>query len=1850
MVATKTTSLRGKRGTVYRRFGASYGNVQLSQTYPDLVNNGDNTDGAKIRGGTDVMNTITSFEIPKGPSFGGGVLDGIDIFLFGDTVIQGNSSKPPDVVAYLLKSDNLLGSQLHTSSGGASMTSYEVGDVTVHAKDIVVGTSQIEDYFPSITCDYFTGTQEGWATDEITVTNQRQSKTKGESGGLYLTPEAAYEICYISKPYTSRGYTAAAMKLSNCDWSSIALLRQKHATGYGGYLNPTANGEDMGRMITLTSDSTDGWYKTNINLAGKHNQVKYFKEEEVASLIKQDDNVVLSDSKVYGDEVTSDNTFFSQVRGSGEYFAGALEDTGTELQHTIVKAGTVRFTSDNVITKGKCCQLYTFCDAGDTIHVAEPRALDTSTTIGEDGIEAVVDAVVTLGPLPMPCGPIPFPTGAAKNEAGHASANHKVNNYGGYSTGKIEITFTIPKMSTASEWHYNNGSGTEYDVVDVGRRSIVFAFSYEKPDISNSRFYDFWRKSKANTFASVVLIKDPQMGEGSNYGGGIWAFNGNTMHDGSSLAHFESVRCAGAQLEAPASANCLGPLSEGETYTMTFNIPTAHGTGQDGLMCTIHSQPETDMPNGRLILDEDQSTGYLNVTRLDSLNDEDSFSVVEYTGSTHLAGTAFDTNNEWYRYLSVWNNNSQNQKSASVYQGYTYAYSSLADSALSSTEIDTEIQLNIDNMRVGNYNVPMLNNTVIPTRKDFGLSNSDKASSMITISGSNSRTVQSSVASTWTQNAAGNFDQEGRYARAVTAAGEDSNHHDYGKGKHPGYTIINLGSNTADDLFSASQRYLFLNGFACSNLANNDALVNHDNCMIGGGFYSGVMSNVTNKSLVPLGFQGCVNSMVNKTMWYDSGETGADSISTGVDTGNNDHHITVATATSQTTATANNSCTMWVDGFGSSSDLGDVKGFQQKGLIRLPAEAYNGLTPNVGKRENFFMSAKILNFDTTTGIATVDTVEPFKNGSDIKYIAYIMGGHANTTSMSKVDIPLLKIIDQNHVELKWSGHAASGDKMWTKDKICGLWISPYLYWLSFTIMNWSGFTEGSYSHDADLDLDYANYNMYSAEVLPQKTYTSALITSDLGTLGATYNESMYESEGTTTVGATENSWDLNPTKDSALINLNDYGFGPFKEIDEGGQGFSGGYAMQGAPYRGGWWGLYDRDIVQKGKLTPGDKLELILQPKDISVDHTITYVAVDNTIHDTSSYNTVGKRPKIIANFFDELPNPLQNVRLEADKDGVNPIIKWDPPQDTDLWYAQVFIDDEAIQNNKHKAFIYMPLNEESSARGPFSDLPSNIAYDSSNADADHYSKYYNFQNAERRAAVIPNQHYQSPAGQFNNSAWNHYDTSIGIRFRPDGLKGMRIADKLTYDLDFVSDSDLKYAINSSCGIKIVPSNTISAHYSYGGSADVFYKQSVNPATTPLTQYISNADDSTKSWSTGSSDRPSSEITVGVIVYPMAYPAPEYTLKAESDGTTPVTIVNGGGTALSSITTNKLITSSAVKVNGKGLFSHSSSYLTAITSSTTDVYRYSVVNDTLAKIPTASDNGGLTNSEYMTIIPFGTTVSASFVKYSYTPSDATDNVGLYGTGSAVGGGGTAGVPTHGGNITIIPRSFIWRMGTGTIKLDSSDEKMICYLDSSGLVNVWCKILNQNEWLKLQSITAIPKDGTTPTHIGVTFDKDLPRGNLKLYINGKLESFTGDKATVGTSIQLQSDANGQGGEPLDLQGNDLIIDLMGRVVGSYSNTSGSNMGPSNEVADGMFGRMEEFSVLPYCTYFVNPSDGEFPIEKPFKELNDTSDATPIGHFAKIFLYDYHNIRGDTSDELQQTNNISWRKAAFSLDMS
>jgi len=163
---------------------------------------------------------------------------------------------------------------------------------------------------------------------------------------------------------------------------------------------------------------------------------------------------------------------------------------------------------------------------------------------------------------------------------------------------------------------------------------------------------------------------------------------------------------------------------------------------------------------------------------------------------------------------------------------------------------------------------------------------------------------------------------------------------------------------------------------------------------------------------------------------------------------------------------------------------------------------------------------------------------------------------------------------------------------------------------------------------------------------------------------------------------------------------------------------------------------------------------------------------------------------------------------------------------------------------------------------------------------------------------------------------------------------------------------------------------------------------------------------------------------------------------------------------------------------------------------------------------------------------------------------------------------------------------------------------------------------------LKSASMIPADGITPTNIIVTLDAGLKKNNVKLFINGKLEDTTGKSytdMTLATSNRWPFDTKMATGTTTSMI-----------TVGNVR-----SLRKVNSQSEPFIGRMEEVVYYNKCIYPVDVKTGEFILEKPLKELSGNNQSK--SYSARLFVKDYHNIRGTTSDLVASSPNLSWRKS-------
>ena len=98
------------------------------------------------------------------------------------------------------------------------------------------------------------------------------------------------------------------------------------------------------------------------------------------------------------------------------------------------------------------------------------------------------------------------------------------------------------------------------------------------------------------------------------------------------------------------------------------------------------------------------------------------------------------------------------------------------------------------------------------------------------------------------------------------------------------------------------------------------------------------------------------------------------------------------------------------------------------------------------------------------------------------------------------------------------------------------------------------------------------------------------------------------------------------------------------------------------------------------------------------------------------------------------------------------------------------------------------------------------------------------------------------------------------------------------------------------------------------------------------------------------------------------------------------------------------------------------------------------------------------------------------------------------------------------------------------------------------------------------------------------------------------------------------------------------------VGKGQFQIGSDHGASN--ADYFDGLIEEIVIYTVPVYPVVPSDQRFVLTKKLHELNRSTDG-PQAYQVRLFIKDYHNVRGTTTREVAASSSVRLQKAAFRL---
>jgi len=168
---------------------------------------------------------------------------------------------------------------------------------------------------------------------------------------------------------------------------------------------------------------------------------------------------------------------------------------------------------------------------------------------------------------------------------------------------------------------------------------------------------------------------------------------------------------------------------------------------------------------------------------------------------------------------------------------------------------------------------------------------------------------------------------------------------------------------------------------------------------------------------------------------------------------------------------------------------------------------------------------------------------------------------------------------------------------------------------------------------------------------------------------------------------------------------------------------------------------------------------------------------------------------------------------------------------------------------------------------------------------------------------------------------------------------------------------------------------------------------------------------------------------------------------------------------------------------------------------------------------------------------------------------------------------------------------------------------------------------------LTSATVIPRDNETPTSICLTLDNEIEAQNVKLYVNGILEASTGllrANASTNTTTQWAKNCIIEGGGT-----NHTGLDKL--YVGCNSDAG----------ANGFNGKIEEIVAYEDVIYPVNPKDGEFINTKNNKEFEPGELPTPLSYVARLFVKDFHNIRGTSTSDVATSAPVSFMKPILGI---
>ena len=195
---------------------------------------------------------------------------------------------------------------------------------------------------------------------------------------------------------------------------------------------------------------------------------------------------------------------------------------------------------------------------------------------------------------------------------------------------------------------------------------------------------------------------------------------------------------------------------------------------------------------------------------------------------------------------------------------------------------------------------------------------------------------------------------------------------------------------------------------------------------------------------------------------------------------------------------------------------------------------------------------------------------------------------------------------------------------------------------------------------------------------------------------------------------------------------------------------------------------------------------------------------------------------------------------------------------------------------------------------------------------------------------------------------------------------------------------------------------------------------------------------------------------------------------------------------------------------------------------------------------------------------------------------------------------------------------------GDTEFDDDNDETITLIDVAGLSKTYKIKTDYGADATAQEFNA----GANTTAAAANFKQIVEssnghNGTITVAVSTGVVTMT--QATVGlggnTTITLSSGWNG-------------ICEADNRVGSAFTGGTGNYFD----------GKIEEIVIYNKCLYPIVPPDQKFIFTKPVSEISNES---ALSYSARLFVKDYHNIRGATAQEVAASSPISYRKSAFRL---